>query len=153
MKKILLITALGLSFAFAGSSSVAPVDNTLYQKECASCHFGYQPSLLNKASWEKVMGNLSDHFGTDASLGKVESEQILNYLVNNAGSGKITANNNTMQITKSPYFIKEHRKIPSKLIEQKEVNSLANCLACHTTADKGNYNERAIVIPNYGRWE
>ncbi len=151
MKKLLLITALGLSFAFA--SSVAPADNAQYQKECASCHFGYQPALLNKASWEKVMGNLSDHFGTDASLGKVEREQILNYLVSNAGSGKMTANNSTMQITKSPYFIKEHRKIPAKLITQKEVGSLSNCLACHTTADKGNYSERAIVIPNYGRWE
>jgi hypothetical protein len=151
MKKLLIITAFGLSFAFAGN--VAPADNAQYQKECASCHFGYQPALLNKTSWEKVMGNLSDHFGTDASLGKVESEQILNYLLTNAGSGKITANNSTMQITKSPYFIKEHRKIPAKLIEQKEVSSLANCLACHTTADKGNYSERAIVIPNYGRWE
>jgi len=151
MKKILLMTALGLSVAFAGS--VAPVNNALYQKECASCHFGYQPALLNKASWEKVMTNLSDHFGTDASLGKVESEQILNYLVTNAGSGKITANNTTMQITKSPYFIKEHRKITPNLIEQKEVGSLANCMACHTTADKGSYSERAIVIPNYGSWK
>lgn len=151
MKKILLITALGLSVAFAGS--VAPVNNALYQKECASCHFGYQPALLNKASWEKVMTNLSDHFGTDASLGKVESEQILNYLVTNAGSGKITANNTTMQIIKSPYFIKEHRKITPNLIEQKEVGSLANCMACHTTADKGSYSERAIVIPNYGSWK
>lgn len=151
MKKILLITAVGLSVAFA--SNVTPVDNALYQKECASCHFGYQPALLNKVSWEKVMTNLSDHFGTDASLGKVESEQILNYLVTNAGSGKITANNNTMQITKSPYFIKEHRKITPNLIEQKEVGSLANCMACHTTADKGSYSERAIVIPNYGSWK
>lgn len=151
MKKLLLMTALGLSVAFAGS--VAPVNNALYQKECASCHFGYQPALLNKASWEKVMTNLSDHFGTDASLGKVESEQILNYLVTNAGSGKITANNTTMQITKSPYFIKEHRKISANLIEQKEVGSLANCMACHTTADKGSYSERAIVIPNYGSWK
>ena len=151
MKKTVLIICLGMSVAFAGS--VAPADNAQYQKECASCHFGYQPALLGKASWEKVMGNLSDHFGTDASLGKVESAQILSYLLNNAGSGKITANNTSMQITKSPYFIKEHRKISAKLIDQKEVGSLANCLACHTTADKGNYSERAIVIPNYGRWE
>lgn len=151
MKKILLITALG--FGFASASSVAPADNALYQKECASCHFGYQPALLGRASWEKVMGNLSDHFGTDASLAKSESEQILNYLVSNAGSGKITTNNSSMQITKSPYFIKEHRKIATKLVEQKEVSSLSNCSACHTTAGTGNYSERAIVIPNYGRWE
>ena len=143
MKKILVMTAFGLSFAFAGS--VAPINNALYQKECASCHFGYQPSLLSKASWEKVMGNLSNHFGTDASLNKVESEQILHYLITNAGSGKIAVNNHSMQITLSPYFIKEHRQISAKLIEQKEVGSLSNCLACHTTADKGSYSERAIV--------
>lgn len=95
-----------LGFCFASASSIAPADNALYQKECASCHFGYQPALLGRASWEKVMGNLSDHFGTDASLGKSESEQILNYLVSHAGSGKITANNSSIQITKSPYFIK-----------------------------------------------
>ena len=151
MKKILLLTVLGFSFAFA--SSVAPANNALYQKECASCHFGYQPALLNKTSWEKVMSTLSDHFGTDASLGKVESEQILNYLVTNAGRGKITANNNTMQITKSPYFIKEHRTITPNVIEQKEVGSLSNCMACHTTADTGSYSERSIVIPNYGSWK
>lgn len=151
MKKILFLGLVFSTMAFCGS--VAPADNALYQKECASCHFGFQPALLNKASWEKVMGNLSDHFGTDASLGKVETQELLTYLVSNAGSGKMTANNDTMQITKSPYFIKEHRKIAPKLIEQKEVGSLANCMACHTSADKGNYSERNIVIPNYGSWK
>lgn len=151
MKKILLLGLVLSTMAFCGS--VAPADNKLYQKECASCHFGFQPALLNKESWEKVMGNLSDHFGTDASLGKVETQELLTYLVSNAGSGKMTANNDTMQITKSPYFIKEHRKIAPKLIEQKEVGSLANCMACHTSADKGNYSERNIVIPNYGSWK
>jgi len=151
MKKILLMALFGFGFLVAGS--VPPVNNALYQKECASCHFGYQPALLNQASWEKVMGNLSNHFGTDASLGKVESEQILHYLITNAGSGKITANNHSMQITLSPYFIKEHRNISKNLVEQKEVGSLANCLACHTTADKGSYSERAIVIPNHGSWK
>ncbi len=151
MKKIALTLALGMGFAFAGS--VAPVNNALYQKECASCHFGYQPALLNKTSWEKVMENLSDHFGTDASLGKVEQDQILDYLVSNAGSGKLTVNNSSMRITESPKFIKEHREVPARLITQKEVGSLSNCSACHTLADKGNYSERAIKIPNYGRWE
>lgn len=151
MKKILFLGIVLSSFTFAGS--VAPADNALYQKECASCHFGYQPALLNKDSWVKVMGGLSEHFGTDASLGKVETQQLLEYLVTNAGSGKMTANNTGIYITKSAYFIKEHRKIAPKLIEQKEVGSLANCMACHTLADKGNYSERNIVIPNYGSWK
>lgn len=151
MKKILALSLYLSAFVYAGN--VPQADNALYQKECASCHFGYQPAHLNKVSWEKVMGNLSDHFGTDASLGKVETQQLLDYLTTNAGNGKMTTNNPTMQITKSPYFIKEHRKIAPKLIEQKEVGTLANCIACHTSADKGNYSERNIVIPNYGRWE
>ena len=33
-----------------GKKEVAPVSNELYKKECASCHFGYQPGLLPKAS-------------------------------------------------------------------------------------------------------
>ncbi|MBV5278774.1 MAG: cytochrome C, partial [Campylobacteraceae bacterium] len=45
------------------------------------------------------------------------------------------------------------RKIALKLIEQKEVGTLANCMACHTSANKGNYSERNIVIPNYGSWK
>lgn len=121
MKKILLMTALGLSVAFAGS--VAPANNAQYQRVC-QLSLWLSTALLNKASWEKVMTNLSDHFGTDASLGKVESEQILNYLVTNAGSGKITANNNTMQITKSPYFMKEHRKISAKQSSKKRLAHL-----------------------------
>ena len=151
MKKILFLGLALSSIAFCGS--VLPANNALYQKECASCHFGYQPSLLNKIGWEKVMGNLSDHFGTDASLGKVETQELLTYLVSNAGSGKMTANNDTIYITRSSYFIKKHREIAPKLIVQKEVGSLANCMACHTSADKGNYSERNIVIPNYGSWK
>lgn len=151
MKKILFLGMFLSSMAFCGS--VPPADNALYQKECASCHFGYQPALLNKTSWGKVMGSLSEHFGTDASLGKVETQQILEYLVTNAGNGKMTANNDTMEITKSPYFIKEHRKIDARWITQKEVGTLANCTACHTTASSGSYSERYIVIPNYGSWK
>ena len=148
MKKIVMISLCISACVYAGN--VPPAQNLLYQKECASCHFGYQPALLSKAGWTKVMGNLSDHFGTDASLGKVETQELLAYLVTNAGNGKMTTNNDAMQITKSPYFIKEHRKIAPKLIEQKEVGSLANCMACHTTADTGSYSERNIIIPNYG---
>jgi mono/diheme cytochrome c family protein len=151
MKKILLLMLLITTFAL--SKSVPVATDPLYQKECASCHFGFQPALLNKASWEKVMGTLSDHFGTDASLNKEDNQAILSYLVRNAGNGKITTNNDTTRITLSPYFKKEHRKIPEKAITQKEVGSLANCMACHTTADKGSYSERDIVVPNYGRWE
>ena len=170
MKKTILTSLLIAGSLVAGSLTankrgVAPVSDSFYMKECASCHFAYQPGLLPSKSWEKMMGNLSNHFGTDASLEPVDNKTILKYLVENSAekstqykrskkiNDSIPRNETPIAITETKYFIKEHRGIPSRLIEQKEVKSLANCMACHTTADTGSYSERAIKIPNYGKWE
>ena len=51
---VLLCAVLGIQ-AYAGGRKgpeVKAVDNVLYKKECASCHFGYQPGLLPSASWQ-----------------------------------------------------------------------------------------------------
>lgn len=144
---------------------VAPALNENYINECASCHFGYQAGLLPNRSWEKIMGGLEDHFGTDASLEPEDVQTILKYLVDNSAekftnykrskriNNSISRYSTPIAITKTPYIVKKHDDIPSKLITQKEVSSLANCKACHTTADKGIYGERDINIPNYGRWD
>ncbi len=140
------------------------VDAKRYDKECASCHMAYQPSLLPKRSWEKVMNTLADHFNTDATLDPTDHTAIAMYLAANAADvqrgerhmAKIAdtlSPDYPMNISKSSYFIKEHRKIPPRYITQPEVKSIANCNACHTTAEQGNYGERGIRIPNYGRWD
>jgi len=51
------------------SADVAMVDNTLYQQECGSCHFAYQPGLLPARSWSTIMQGLDQHFGENAELG------------------------------------------------------------------------------------
>lgn len=151
MRKIIIGCFIFASMLWA--KNVPAAIDPLYQKECASCHFGYQPALLNTSGWQKVMNHLSDHFGTDASLSPNDHASILAYLMHNAGNGKITQGNDTMRISQAPYFIKEHREIPQRLIDQKEVKSLSQCVACHTKAEQGDYSERNIKIPNYGRWE
>ncbi|MBU1883863.1 diheme cytochrome c [bacterium] len=138
---------------------------TLYQKECGSCHMAYQPEFLPKRSWSKMMDTLDNHFETDATLDVNDHKTILTYLTSNAGDSKYTTKHFSkmsnsvprdeapLRISQTPYFMKEHRGIPKRLIEQKEVKSIANCAACHTTANQGIYSERAINIPNYGRWD
>ena len=172
MKKIIITAVLIAGSLFADSSSgwnqksgVAEVTDKFYISECASCHFAYQPGLLPHKSWEKVMGNLSEHFGTDASLEPEDNQKILKYLVDNSAekfrhykrsrkiNDSIASYDTPIAISKTPYFIKEHREIPSKLIKQKEVSSISNCTACHTTAQRGIYSERDINIPNYGKWD
>lgn len=153
------------SSLFEGKKGVAPATDSLYLKECGSCHFAYQPGLLPSRSWVKVMENLSDHFGTDASVEGADNSKILKYLKDNSAekftdykrskkiNDSVAAAETPIAITKTRYFIQKHRELSAKHIEQKEVKSLANCMACHTKADKGSYNEREINIPNFGKWE
>ena len=172
MKKLIFIGILLVGSLIAGDSfrsnqkrGVAPVTDKFYLAECASCHFGYQPGLLPSRSWKKVMGGLEDHFGTDASLEPEDINKILKYLVDNSAekstnykrskkiNKSISRYDTPIAITKTPYIVRKHDEIPTRLIKQKEVSSLANCKTCHTTADRGIYGERDINIPNYGRWD
>lgn len=147
------------------AASAKSPEATLYGKECGSCHMAYQPELLPKRSWEKMMKTLDDHFGVDATLDEGDALLLTSYLVKNAGDAKpvpkdfakivasIPAADAPLRISKTRYFVKEHREIPQRFIDQKEVKSIANCNACHQDAAAGDYSERSIFIPNYGRWD
>ncbi|WP_457605472.1 diheme cytochrome c [Nitratifractor sp.] len=140
----------------------------LYRQECSSCHMAYQPQFLPKRSWSKMMKSLADHFDTDASLDEEETRKITQYLMDNASDSpngrrvhkdirkiarSIPRDSTPLRISEAPYFKKEHREIPRKYVRQKEVKSFANCTACHRKAERGDYSERTLIIPNYGRWD
>ncbi|MDB4257494.1 diheme cytochrome c [Arcobacteraceae bacterium] len=164
MKKLLL-TVLTLSTILFAQSGVKSVDNNLYIKECGSCHFGFQTGLLAEKSWVKIMNNLENHFGTDAFIGKENYNAILSYLKTNSSEkameykrsrrmrNSISSHTTPIKITEVRYFRDKHDEIPSRIINQKEVRILSNCMSCQTRAEKGSYSEREISIPNYGRWD
>lgn len=120
--------------------------NLTFQKECKSCHMAFQPTLLNSNSWIKVMDNLKEHFGTDASLDQQETKIIKDYLVNNS-KNNIKNVTNEIYITKLPWFTRQHRRISEKTIAHPSIKTLSNCVACHKNAEKGNYDEDEIKIP------
>ena len=168
--RYLVFLPIFLSFLFADDgfstkADVAPVNNQLYIKECGSCHFPYQAGLLPANAWNKMMANLENHFNSDASVSAENFQTISKYLNDNSAeknmqykrSNRIVSSLNTNQVPDSisttPYMIKKHREIRKDLITQPEVKGLFNCIACHTTADKGLYGERDIKIPNFGKWE
>ena len=170
MKNLILIITMFVSSLFAESFSnnkadVAPVNNQLYIKECGSCHFPYQPGLLPSNSWKKMMVNLDKHFETDATLAPEDFVTLSKYLNDNSAeknmqykrSNRIVSSllpgQEADSISTTPYMVQKHREIRKDLITQPDVKGLFNCMACHTTADKGIYSERAINIPNFGRWE
>ena len=65
-----------LSHVFSKQLDVAPVANAKYKEECGSCHFAYQPGLLPARSWEKIMGNLENHFNENAELDQETQSRI-----------------------------------------------------------------------------
>ncbi|WP_331775289.1 diheme cytochrome c [Sulfurospirillum sp. 1612] len=147
------------------AAGVQPVHDSTYIKECGSCHFAFQPGLLPQRSWKKIMNNLENHFDTDASLDEKSRSYLLKYMVTHSSnhameykrSRKITysiaPNQTPIQVTKTPYFIRKHRRIKPRMITQKEVGSISNCTACHAGAKSGDYGEHAVKIPNYRNYD
>ena len=115
--------------------------NVTWQTECSACHIAYPPGMLPATSWREMMRTLDQHFGTDASLDAQTVAEILPFLEKNAGESSAK----TLRITETGWFKHEHDEISE--IVWKRVKSPSNCAACHTQADKGNFDEDTIRIP------
>ena len=119
-----------------------------YTQECAACHTAYPPGLLPKASWARLMGGLDKHFGTDASLDAATLQQLSGWLQANAGTYKrVSEAPPEDRITRSAWFERKHRQIEPAVWRLASVKSAANCSACHTGADQGDYSEHALRLP------
>ncbi|MDP2822071.1 MAG: diheme cytochrome c [Sulfuritalea sp.] len=123
-----------------------------FEEECASCHIAYPPQMLHADSWRAMMGDLSRHFGSDASIDEKRRIAIADFLVAHSG-GRKTGNTRDAQgkpllrISETTHFKKEHREITAATWQRASIKSPANCAACHTQAAAGNYSERSLVIP------
>lgn len=120
-----------------------------YKQECSACHLAYPPGLLPAQSWRRLMSGLPRHFGTDASLDATSVKQISDWLVKHAApsaEGARTAPPDE-RISRSAWFIRQHDEVPSRTWKLPAVKSAANCAACHTRAEQGDFNERYVRIP------
>jgi len=138
-----------LSPAWADSDTLLPrVPLPAYQKECGSCHTAYPPALLPASSWGRVMGGLDRHYGSDASLDEATTRQIGAWLLAHAGTYKRVSESPPQdRITRSAWFERKHRKIDPRVWTDPAVKSAAQCAACHTRADQGDYNDDGVQLP------
>jgi cytochrome c553 len=124
------------------------VKNVAWQTGCGSCHVAFPPSLLPAESWRAVMSGLDKHFGSDASLDAPTAREIGAFLDKNAGSNRhATLGKPILRITETRWFVREHDEVSDRTWKNPKVKSAANCAACHTEAESGNYGERSIRIP------
>lgn len=145
--------ALLFNAASAGGDDYYPpiTDKTTLQ-ECGSCHLAFPAAMLPAASWQRMMGDLENHFGDDASVDAATTRQISGYLSANAGdtggarySRKllrgVSRNEAPLRITELPKWAREHREVSKREWASKEVGSKANCVACHVDAEKGYFDD------------
>ncbi|MDP2808889.1 MAG: cytochrome C [Rhodocyclaceae bacterium] len=142
MKRILLVTALlTTTAAFAGNHAYGPFPAE-YVEECASCHVAYPPQLLTAGGWQRVMTQLDKHYGVDASLNAKSRTTIADFLQRTASTrDKHAPTEASGRMTNTTWFIREHWPTPPAKI------SFADCAACHTVAEKGDYSERSLKLP------
>jgi hypothetical protein len=142
-----LVRATVLAVSLIGVAHAA-VPNAKHQQECGSCHVAYPAGLLPAASWERIMGHLDKHFGTDASLDAATTHEISAWLKSNAGTGRHTSEEPPQdRISKSNWFVRQHDEVSSGTWKRASIGSPSNCSACHAGAAKGNFNEHEVRIP------
>ena len=146
-----LLAAVGSAGAEEGQI-LPPIDHAATLNECAACHMAYPPQMLPARSWQKIMGNLADHFGEDASLAEPVRADILAYLTAHAADAPGTAQGRPylrgldasavpLRITETPFWQRAHDEVSRSSFTSPSVKSPANCVACHHTATKGEFAE------------
>ena len=152
------LVAAGLATAAISDERYPPVSDAMTRKECGECHMAFQPAFLPARSWEKIMDNLSDHFGEDASLPKDKAEHIKKYLMANAADRRwgskmmrgVRKDWTPIRITELPYWKHEHEgEVPARAWKDPKVGSKANCKACHRYADTGIYEAEEYEYGGY----
>ncbi len=142
-----LLCAVGA--AHAGRDKLQPAQALpMYGHECAACHVAYPPALLPADSWARIMGGLSQHYGVDASLDAAQVQTIGQWLQRQAGTyKKVRAQPPQDRITRSDWFVREHRQVAPEVWRLASVQSPAQCSACHTQAEQGRFGERGLQQP------
>lgn len=144
-----LIAALALSLPARADHLPLPADAPpAFQAECGGCHLPYPPALLTAPDWQRVMATLDRHYGDNAGLDEKTRREIEAFLVRHAATrSRMAGAGDLPRLTRSAWFLREHRKVAEAAWRDVQVKSAANCAACHTRAEQGSYRGREIVLP------
>ncbi len=147
-----LVTGTAMSVARVSDARAegqkSAVSDPKWKSECGACHFAYPPRFLPAESWRAIMTGLDKHFGSNAGLDAESANEITAFLEKNASTKKHdTTMKPLLRITETSWFKSEHREVAASTWKLPKVKSPANCVACHTKAESGDFDEDNVRIP------
>lgn len=150
---VLIVTGMSVLVRQSVAESFPPITNEVVNKECGDCHMVYFAEMLPRRSWVKILNDLSNHFGEDASVNPKVLTDIIDHhvanasdMVNSRGARKwregLNKNEAPDSITLAPRFIRKHDDNEfTWMWEKRKVKSKADCVACHEDAQKGIFED------------
>lgn len=140
-------TGMLLSASAMADTGFSTTSNPAWKTECGSCHVAYPPSMLPADSWRVLMLGLEQHFGVDASVDAKSAAEIGAFLRKNAAGKREALAKPILRVTETAWFRHEHDEINPALWKNPKVKTPANCAACHSGAEQGNFSEQGIRLP------
>jgi len=152
------ITVLGFTSAWAAGVEDKPltVTDKTTRAECGDCHMVFPPGRLTGRAWMKIMDNLGDHFGEDASIKPKTVAYIKAYLQSKSLDAKDRYPTKLLleqwakrglvdpiRITVTPNWTRHHLRKEKYKRMSKELGYTrgSNCIICHKNAERGVYEE------------
>lgn len=144
-------------YARLQAAAPAPAVNA-WRKECGDCHLAYEPSLLPRRSWERMLRGQARHFGEDLSLSAANVRELLavesqmpppSWSAWKLGAS-VAAGEAPLRVTASPFWRHAHRNIPGSAFKSPVSEGRHDCEACHRDAAAGTFHPRMIEKPANG---
>lgn len=140
MRFLLLAAAFALAATAAKAETFPVIKDKTVLEVCGECHMAFPPQTLPAKVWESMIGDLSNHFGEDASIESGKIKAVTAYHVKNASdvsnvraARKWRSSGSFARIIDAPRFNKKHGNCPNSIWKHEKVRSKSNCLACHPT--------------------
>jgi len=153
MRKFILAAALMVATSSAQAETFPVISDPIVLKECGDCHMAFAPETMTRVVWRKIMGDLSNHFGEDASLDAITVQHILAYHEANASdvsdtraAMKWTADAPFSRLTEGARFIEKHADCGADVWTDPKVKSKSNCQACHKTMSTDGSTDADITF-------
>jgi len=96
-------------------------------------------ALVAVAPDPQSMTAIKDYLKTHAA--DHSSSKLSKKIMKSIGSGT------PLRVTQVPYIQRKHHEIDPRVFERESIGSFSNCAACHTTAEKGVYDDDMVAIP------